>query len=77
MALTSSRIYNLFCFSVSRSGLTAIAENCTEAKNILHERYGNTRVQIIALVNYFISFHPVKSMNTVSGLPNLIDKLEK
>ena len=45
-----SCLQSFLCFSVSESGLTAIAENYTEAKNILHERYGNTRVQIIALV---------------------------
>ena len=71
-----SYLQSFLCFSVIESGLTVIPENYTEAKNILHKRYGNTIVQIIGLVNYFISLHPVKSMNNVSGLPNLIDKLK-
>ena len=48
--------------------LTRSAENYTEAINLLHERYGNTQVQISAHVKQFVSLPPVKSMNGVSGL---------
>ena len=72
-----SYLQYFLCFSESESGLTAIAENYTEAINILHERYGNTWVQIIALVNYFMSPSCEKyEQCNVSGLPNLIDKLK-
>ena len=56
--------------------LTRSAENYTEAINLLHERYGNTQVQISAHVKQFLSLPPVKSMNGVPGLWNLIDELE-
>ena len=52
------------------------AENYAEAIHLLHERFGNTQVQISARVKHLISLPPVKSMNDVSGLRNLIDKLE-
>ena len=52
------------------------AENYTEAINLLHERYGNTQLQVSAHVKQFVSLPPVKSLNDVSGLRNLIDKLE-
>ena len=42
----------------------------------MHERYGNTQVQISDQVKQFVSLPPVKSMNDVSGLRNLIDELE-
>ena len=51
------------------------AENYTESINLLHES-GNTQVQISAYVKQFVSLPPVKIMNNVSGLRNLIDKLE-
>ena len=51
-------------------------ENYTEAIKLLHERYGNTQVQIKANVKQFVSLPPVKSMNDVSGLRNVFDKLE-
>ena len=73
-----SYLQSFLCPSASESisGLTMIAENYTEAINLLHERYYNTQVQISAHVKQFVSLHPVKSMNFVSGLRNLIDKLE-
>ena len=76
MTLTSSRIYYLFlCSSASESisGLTVTAENYTEAIKLLHERYGNTQVQISAHIKQFVSLPPVKSMNDVSGLQKLIE----
>ena len=51
------------------------AENYTESINLLYER-GNTQVQIVAHVKQFVSLPPVKIMNDVSALRNLIDKLE-
>ena len=62
--------------SESTSGLTMTADNYTEAIKLLHKRYGNTQVQISAHIKQFVSLPPVKSMNDVSGLRNLIDKLE-
>ena len=44
------------------------AENYTEAIQLLHERFGNTQVQISAHVKQLISLLTVKSMNDVSGL---------
>ena len=51
------------------------AENYTESINLSHES-GNTQVQISAHVKQFVSLPPVKIMNDVSGLRNLIDKSE-
>ena len=69
---------SFLCSSASESiyKLTRTAENYTEAINLLHERYGNIQVQISAHVKQFVSLPPVKSMNGVPGLWNLIDKLE-
>ena len=48
------------------------AEDYTEAINWLHERYGNTQVHVKQLV----SLPALKSIKDVSGLRNLIEKLE-
>ena len=44
--------------------------------NLLHERYGNTQVQLSAYVRQFVSLPSAKSMNGVSGWWNLIHELE-
>ena len=63
-------LQSFLCSSASESiyKLTRTAENYTEAINLLHERYGNTQVQISAHVKQFVSLPPVKSMNGVPGL---------
>ena len=72
MTLTSSRIYNLF-YEIPQVNLFPMtAEDYTEAINWLHERYGNTQVHVKQLV----SLPALKSIKDVSGLRNLIEKLE-
>ena len=65
-----SYLQSFLCSSTSESIYKLIwtAENYTEAINLLHERYGNTQVQISAHVKQFVSLPPVKIMNGVSGL---------
>ena len=51
-------------------------KNYTEVIKLLYERYDNIQVQLKKHVKQFVGLPSLKCINNISGLRNLIDKLE-